>query len=263
MAQLVDHETPVGVAVEGQSDVGAGLQHVRLQVDEVRRVQRIGLMVGERAVEFEEQRSERDRRNRSQHSGSGVAGHAVARIDGDLQRPQLGQADQRSQELAVVGQNIAFGHRAARPVVARHPGDDFLADRGEARVLADGLGAGPTQLDAVVGGRVVAGGEHRAGTVQQTRREIQLIGGGKADANHVEALRDHALGEGVRQRRRAVAHVVADHDPRRVLITHEAGECAADLGDELFVEFLADQAAHVIRLDDTVDSRGGPGHRTP
>ena len=70
---------------------------------------------------------------------------------------------------------------------------------------------------------------------------------------------DHAVSECVRQRGRAGSHVVADHDPRRVLIAHEAGECAADLGDELFVEFLADQAAHVIRLDDTMDSRGGPG----
>ena len=29
------------------------------------------------------------------------------------------------------------------------------------------------------------------------------------------------------------------------------------------VEFLADQTAHVIRLDDAVNSRGGPRHRAP
>ena len=34
----------------------------------------------------------------------------------------------------------------------------------------------------------------------------------------------------------------------------------ADVGDERLVDLLADQPAHVIRLDDAVDSRGGPGH---
>ena len=68
-ALFVDDETPVGVAVEGQSDVGAGLDDVGLQVDEVGRVQRVGLVVGEGAVEFEEQRQQRDCRYRPKHAG--------------------------------------------------------------------------------------------------------------------------------------------------------------------------------------------------
>ena len=110
--RLVDDETPVGVAVEGQPDVGAGRDHVRLQVDEVRRVQRVGLVVGEGAVEFEVQRQHRDRRDRAEHRGRGVAGHPVARVDGDPQRPQVGQIDQRAQEVAVVGEHVAVDDRA-------------------------------------------------------------------------------------------------------------------------------------------------------
>ena len=56
MPLFIDDETPVGVAVERQPDVSARLDHVRLQIDEVRRVQGVGLMVRERAVEFKVQR---------------------------------------------------------------------------------------------------------------------------------------------------------------------------------------------------------------
>ena len=58
MPQFVDYDTPVGVAVKGQTDVGAGRHHVVLQVDQVLRIQRIGLVIGERAVEFEIQRQQ-------------------------------------------------------------------------------------------------------------------------------------------------------------------------------------------------------------
>jgi len=46
-------------------------------------------------------------------------------------------------------------------------------------------------------------------------------------------------------------------------VTDQPGERSTDIGDELFVDFLTDQAAYVIRLDDAMDSRGGPRHRTP
>ena len=51
---------------------------------------------------------------------------------------------------------------------------------------------------------------------------------------------------------------MTDHHLGGLLITHQTGERATDLGDELFVEFVTDQAAHVICLDDAVDSRSGP-----
>src|ERR1700761_8448741 len=47
LAALVHHETAVGVTVEGQADVGAGLTHLGLEIHDVLRVQRVGLVVGE------------------------------------------------------------------------------------------------------------------------------------------------------------------------------------------------------------------------
>ncbi len=41
---------------------------------------------------------------------------------------------------------------------------------------------------------------------------------------------------------------------------HQPGERGADVGDQRIVDLLAHQPAYVVSLDDTVDSRGGPGH---
>src|SRR5581483_2376461 len=61
IAELVDDEAPVGVAVEGQADVRAVLLYRLLQVDEVLRLQRVRLVVGEGAVELEVHRDDRQR----------------------------------------------------------------------------------------------------------------------------------------------------------------------------------------------------------
>ncbi len=65
----------------------------------------------------------------------------------------------------------------------------------------DRLGAGPAQLDAVVGSGVVTGGEHGARAVQQPGREVQLIGRGQPDPDHVQTLRRDTFGERIGQRR--------------------------------------------------------------
>ena len=56
LAALVDDEAAVGVAVEGQAEVGAVLAHGTLQVAQVLRLDRVGLVVREGAVELEVQR---------------------------------------------------------------------------------------------------------------------------------------------------------------------------------------------------------------
>ena len=56
MPLFIYDETPIGVAVESQPHIGTRLNHVRLEVDEVRGVQRVGLMVREGAVELKVQR---------------------------------------------------------------------------------------------------------------------------------------------------------------------------------------------------------------
>ena len=57
LGPLVDEEDAVGVAVEGQADVGAVLEHRLLQVDEVLGLDRVGRVVGEGAVELRDRAS--------------------------------------------------------------------------------------------------------------------------------------------------------------------------------------------------------------
>ena len=52
---LVDEEDAVGVPVEGQADVGALLEHRRLQIDQVLGLDRVGRVVREGAVELGEE----------------------------------------------------------------------------------------------------------------------------------------------------------------------------------------------------------------
>ena len=260
-AALVDHKTPVGVAVEGQPYIGTDRADVFLQVGQVRRVQRVGLVVGERTVELEVQRQQRDRPNRTENRRCGVAGHPVARVDGHPQRPQPGGVHQRAQEGSVVGQHVFVTDGSGGPAVSRNAGDQVVTDRGQPGLSADGFGARPAHLDAVVGGRVVTRGKHRTRAVQQPGGEVELIGRRQADADHVETLRGDPGPEGGGQRRRTVAHVVADDDLPRVLVTHQPGERSADLGNQRLVDLLTDQTPHVICLDHTVNDRSGSRHQ--
>ncbi len=263
VAALVDHEAPVGIAVERQADVGALLAHERLQIDEVGRIQRVGLVVGEVAVQFEIQRQHRDRTDRFEHRRRGVARHAVAGVDGHAQRARTRDIDQRMQKGRVVGQHVAVGDGAARclAVTGRvDTGDQLVADPAQAGVGTHRLGARPAEFDAVVGGGVVAGGEHRTRAVECAGGEIELVRRGQPDPDHVQAAGHHALGEGRRQHRRTVPHVVADHHLSGAFFGHQPGERRPDLGDEGFIDFRTDQAAYVVRLDHTVDSRSGPRH---
>ena len=101
----------VGVAVEGQPDVGAVLADGGLQVDQVGRVQRVGLVVGEGAVELEVQRDDLQRQP-GEDDGDGVPAHAVAGVDDDLQRPDAREVDQAVQVRGVLGEHVALGDLA-------------------------------------------------------------------------------------------------------------------------------------------------------
>ena len=213
---LVDHEAAIGVAVEREAEIGAGLAHLGLQVAHVVGLDRVGLMVGEGAVELEEQRRDRQR-EAGEHRRHCVSAHAVAGIDDDVQVPDGVQRDEGAQEGGVVGEHISLRHGAVRAVEARHalsrPGQHEVLDLPQAGVLAHGGRTDATELDAVVLRRVVAGGEHRARKVERAGGVIELVGRGEPDLDDVHALRGHALGEGCDQIGAGGAHVVA-HDHR-------------------------------------------------
>ena len=122
-----------------------------------------------------------------EHRGDDQPAHAVGGVGHDLERPQRAEVDERPH---VVGE----GARAGRGTASRRPG----RRRGQRRprpvalisrepgVLADRPGAGQAELDAVVLGRVVRGGEHGARRVELAGGEVQQVGGGQAEVDDVE-----------------------------------------------------------------------------
>ncbi len=260
VAVLVDDEAAVGVAVEGEAEVGALLADAPLEVDEVGRVERVGLVVGEGAVQFEVHRYEVEGQA-GEDRGDGVAAHAVARVDDDLEGPGGAEVDEGAQVGRVVGEGVApgdlartgHGLRGAGVAPAFHQG----AYLGEAGVLADRGGARAAQLDAVVPRGVVRGREHGARQAERAGGVVQLVGGAQADLGHVGTTGRRPAREGTGQARGRRPHVVADHDGARAGQLDEGR--AEQLGQRL-VPLVRDDTAHVVRLHDLrqISSHGQP-----
>ena len=178
LALLVDHEAAVGVAVEGQADVRAVLDDGGLQVAQVFRLQRVGRVVREGAVELEVQRDDLEgklgQQGIAEHGRGGEAGHAVAGVDHDLQRAGAAQVHQAAQVLGVALEDVLDADQAAGGGGGDGAGVEVFLGAGldflEPGFGGDGLGAGLGHLDAVVLGRVVARGERGAGGVEGHRR---------------------------------------------------------------------------------------------
>ena len=218
-------------------------------------------MVGERAVELEVQRQDVEG-HRPEYGRRGMATHTVACIDCDLQRAQRSQVDQSAEVARVFLEDVLGAGGACRSVVRGNTRDDLGGDDCEAGVLTDRLGAGPTHLDAVVLGGIVARREHRARAVQQTGCKVELVGRRQSDVDDVEPLSKHAVTESRRQCGRRCAHVVADHNRRggAGLVADQAGERRTDVADKIFVDLLTDHTAYVVRLDDCSNRLGCSPH---
>ena len=224
-------------------------------------LERVRLVVREGAVELEVERDDLERQLRqprgvAEHGGHGQAAHAVAGVDDHPQRADAGQVDERAQvrrrsrrarraSVTVPGSATA-GNRSGVEVRLR-----AVADGGEAGRERDALGAGAAELDAVVGGRVVARREHRRGGVQVPGGEVRLVGRAQPDVDARRRPRaDAPRAKASRELRRRVAHVVADDDlgPGRVELVDEAG---GERLDDLVGQLDADQSPDVVGLDES------------
>ena len=160
---------------------------------QVLRLERVGLVVGERAVELEVQRDDVAAAARRSTVGHGVAAHAVAGVDDD--RAAAGCRDRSTSPrryAGVVGEQVALSvivPRRGRRTAGQRPCSASSRISAQPGVLADRRGAGAAQLDAVVLRRVVAGGEHRAGQVERAAGEVEHVGRAEADVDDVGALR--------------------------------------------------------------------------
>src|SRR5487761_1412885 len=141
-AVFVDEEAAVGVAVEGQPEVGAGFADLGLAVGQVGWFQRVGFVVGEGAVQFEVQRDDLDGQP-GEHLGHHVPGHTVPGIGDDLEWPDAVERDEGPQVLDVAaGQILASDRSLCRCRCGDVAGFQPGADLGQAGVLADRGGAG-------------------------------------------------------------------------------------------------------------------------
>ena len=91
---VVDEEDTIGIAVEGQTHIGAGLDHAGLEVTEILGLDRIGRMVRERPVEFPVEDLEVER-EAVEDGGGGEPTHAVRGIGDDPERTQDRWIDER------------------------------------------------------------------------------------------------------------------------------------------------------------------------
>ncbi len=262
LAALVDDEAAVGIAVEGQTEVGTVLEDGFLEVDEVRGLERVRFVVRERAVELEVERHDLDRERRqagrlAEHGGNGQATHPISGVNDDLDGPDAGQIDQFAQKRSVVGQDVDIPDAALLCHQLETVDDVFLGalpHRGEPGVAAETLSTRPRELDAVVGGRVVAGREHRPCGLEITGREVRLIGRAQAEKDDVRAPGPGAGREGGSEPGRRVAHIVPDDhilSGRPDLVD----ERRTDGFDHLDRQRRSDESPHVIGLDCCVEVR--------
>ena len=248
---VVDEDRAVGVAVERDAERARPLPHGALQVDEVLRLERVGLVVREAAVEAEEERHEVDVELLEQRAVE--RRHAVGDVHGDLQA-RLRPADEGEDVRAVGRRDVRGFQSACAPGRRRRVRAHQLLEPRDAGLAADRDRVPARELEAVVARRVVAGGDlDAAGGPEVPDGEVVHRRRREADVDDGEAGGPQAVGERGRERRRGGPHVAADdHLPaaREVLRIEDAAEVVADGECQLLVDLVGVDAAHVVRLED-------------
>jgi hypothetical protein len=153
--------------------------------------------------------------------------------------------------LHVLGEQVALLDPAAVGSALEQSAFDRRTYLREAGVLADGGGAGSAQLDAVVLGGVVAGGEHRRRRVEPSRREVREVGRDEPEIDHVGARQRCAIGESGREWLGRRPHVLPDQHERGA---GERDERVADPASDVVVELVGIQPADVVGLEDGVEA---------
>ena len=176
-AFLVDDEHAVRITVESDAQVAAVLEHRPLKVGHVGGLDRARRMIGERAVELEEQREDFARQV-LEDVGHRQTGHPVAGVDGDLERFDRRGIDEGE---AVRGEILEDFALADRPGTRRgrreHAARDLVADLPQTRLQRNRLRLLACELHAVVSGGIVRRGDHHAAAVSVLAdREVERVG---------------------------------------------------------------------------------------
>ena len=248
LAPLVDHEAAVGVAVEGQPEVRAVREHRGLQVAEVLRLDRVGLVVREGAVELEVERHhvEVERPSTSgavwpamplPASTTTFSRRPVHRGQGQqvvgVRREEVDRRDGAGRSARCGGRRSATRSRISVRPVSR-PTGAACAWHSLMPLYCAGLWLA---VNIAPGQPEVAAGE------------VELVGRGEADDGDVGTRLGGALGEGPRPCRGSRAACRGRPRPRRPVAARHLDEGVADRAGELLVDLVGDGAAHVVRLE--------------
>ena len=229
-----------------------------LQVDQVCRFQRVRLVVGECAVEFEIQRDDFDRQlgepgRGAEDRGHSEPAHAVSGIHHHAQWANVAQINEFAQVTGIAGQNVEGAERARngrRNDAGVEVRGRTIPNAGKPGLQADALSSGARKLDAVVGGRVVARGEHRGRCVQNAGGVIGFVSRTEPDGDDIGSANLGAASESGGELRGGVPHVVTDDnfEPRGIrvvahkFINESCGERLNNFGGKL----ATNQASNVI-----------------
>jgi hypothetical protein len=252
------------MAVVVEADVGARGPDPGDEVDLVRGVDGVGRVVREGAVELRVEQLEVEA-EAVEDGGHDEAPHAVGGVGDDLHRPQDREVHEGPHVGDVVGEEVHVGLPA--PGTGRlEPGGRHGLDVAQPGVDPDGLGRREAHLDAVVGRRVVAGGEHGGRCLQVAGTEVGHVGGRQTEVDDVEALVEHPVGEGGGQLDARGPHVAGHEDAGGALgVGGEPGEGGADAPAPVGAELAGRQPPDVVGLEHGVEIgvEVAHGHRRP
>jgi hypothetical protein len=181
---VVEEERTVGVPVEGDPQVEAASPDQILQVGEIFWNERVGRMIGERAVGLEVEPGEACH-DPIEDLLDGNPRHPVAAVDGDPQRTDRFGGDDREKVIDVTGDRIHPPDLALMVGDERGARLDVGSDLDEPGVRADRRRAGTAQFDPVVDRRIVRRRDNRARHVLGAREVVHRVGGDLAEIDHI------------------------------------------------------------------------------
>ena len=247
LAGLVHRADAVGVAVEGDAQLGTRPPDLGLEVAQVLGNRRIRMVIGECAVRLAEERRHFGAEPLEGGDGDQAPG-AVAAVDHHAHRP--GQPVAAEDPFAVSGQHGAVARLPSRtgpPAL----GDDALPEL-EDILAVKGL-PGEHHLEAVELGRIVRPGDlHARIRPERVDAEVEGRRGHRAHVDRRGAGLDDSAPDRCRERT-ARRPVVASHShnggPTQSL-PRGAGEGAPEPAGELGRELRPDDAADVVLAKD-------------
>ena len=246
-----NHADPVAIAVEGQTQFGAGLLHRGDTIRQIGGFGGVGVMVGETAIDLAEQPGDLTAQG-LQQSRSQFPGNAVAAVDHHLHGPSQFHIFEDAFEIRLRQVQHPPAARAGSEIRFENP--PFQGPDG---VAGQGL-ASQHHFQAVVIRRVVGAGHHHhgIGLLQHRRAEIPHRSRRPAQIDHIHPRLHNPSRQGVHQTGAGQTAIAGNGQGRFPPSPGLGPQGPADQPHRLFGQGLIDDAANVIGAEDAgIDSR--------